>query len=76
MGMFRSASSESSGRAWVLKALPPGTALLAAALISMALLLAIGAQPAAAQEQTGGGVVAWGDNFYGQISVPPGASRA
>ena len=55
--MFRSASSKPSGRAWVLTALPPGTALLAA-LISMAVLLAIGAQPAVAQEQTDGGVVA------------------
>ena len=56
--MFRSASSKSPGRARVLKALPPGTALLAA-LLGVA-LLAIGAQPAAAQEQTADAVVAWG----------------
>jgi len=62
-------------RAWVLKALPPGTASLAAALITligMALLLAIGAPPAAAQEQTGGAVVAWGDYEGGQTTVSPG----
>ena len=57
--MFRIASSKSPGRARVLKALPPGTALLAAALLGVA-LLAIGAQPAAAQEQTADAVVAWG----------------
>ena len=38
----------------------------------MALLLAIGAPPAAAQEQTGGAVVAWGDYEGGQTTVPPG----
>ena len=41
----------------VLKALPLEAALLAA-LIGMALLLAIGAQPAAAQEQEYGSVIA------------------
>jgi hypothetical protein len=35
-------------------------------------LLAIGAPPAAVQEQTGGAVVAWGDNEGGQTTVPPG----
>jgi hypothetical protein len=67
--MFRSAPSKSSGMARVLKALPLEAALLAA-LIGMAVLLAIGAQPAAAQEQTGGGVVAWGSNSYGHTDVP------
>jgi hypothetical protein len=67
--MFRSASSKSPGRAWVRKALPLEAALLAA-LIGMALLLAIGAQPAAAQEQTGGAVVAWGYNSGSQRTVP------
>jgi hypothetical protein len=38
----------------------------------MALLLAIGAPPAAAQEQTGGAVVAWGDYEGGQTTVSPG----
>ena len=70
--MFRSASSKPSGRAWVLTALPPGTALLAA-LITMALLLVIGAQPAAAQEQPGGTVVGWGNNESGQSTVPESA---
>jgi hypothetical protein len=35
----------------------------------MALLLAIGAQPAAAQEQPDGSVVAWGSNGSGQTNV-------
>ena len=41
-----------------------------AALATCLLALAFGAPLAAAQEQTGGTVVAWGDNASGQSTVP------
>ena len=72
--MFRSAPSKYPGRSGVLTVLQPKTALLAAALIGMALLLAGGAPPAAAQEQTGDGLVAWGwTGFSGEQAVPTSA---